>query len=379
MNESLLMDIAGISESEIAWSNIYAYFMDAANLPEYAYAFTNALLELSGLDRYEILPDNDYCVRTEVSTAYNPESSNSRIDILIEGAKSIIIENKINHKLDNPLDEYWDYAIQPAVLIILTISRISQCEIDAYCSQWNKQIKCVNITHYELITKTKELIGRDFENPILKELESIIMEKTKIMPDTLYIENESKRLEANAIYERELKRREMIVKECKKLKAVDESNNQILTFKCCFHNDWMHFKYRGQNDLVVGILCAYLWDWERYIKYREHRSEIEKSNIMPPPVITLFLQVHGKLYREMKKNGERMVISNGYDNRERQYCHIIDYDIDMTDADNRYCRSGELGSLLTSILNDKVNCKVLEYAERIYKNYCQTSDDKLVY
>lgn len=138
----------------------------------------------------------------------------------------------------------------------------------------------------------------------------------------------------------------------------------------------MHFKYRGQNDLVVGILCAYLWDWERYIKYREHRSEIEKSNIMPPPVITLFLQVHGKLYREMKKNGERMVISNGYDNRERQYCHIIDYDIDMTDADNRYCRSGELGSLLTSILKDKVNCKVLECAERIYKNYCQTSDDK---
>ena len=93
-NNVELMRIAGITESEVAWSNIYAYYMNPRNEPEYASAFTTALLELCGLNRSEILPDDNYWVSTEVAT-----SKLSRIDILIEGEKSIIIENKINHIL----------------------------------------------------------------------------------------------------------------------------------------------------------------------------------------------------------------------------------------------------------------------------------------
>lgn len=93
-NNVELMRIAGITESEVAWSNIYAYYMNPRNEPEYAFAFTTALLELCGVNRSEVLPDDNYCVNTEVAT-----SKLSRIDILIEGEKSIIIENKINHIL----------------------------------------------------------------------------------------------------------------------------------------------------------------------------------------------------------------------------------------------------------------------------------------
>lgn len=37
------MRVAGITESEVAWSNIYAYYMNLRNEPEYAPTFTNAL------------------------------------------------------------------------------------------------------------------------------------------------------------------------------------------------------------------------------------------------------------------------------------------------------------------------------------------------
>lgn len=66
---------------------------------------------------YVVLLAPRYCLMiiigksTEVAT-----SSLSRIDILIEGEKSIIIENKVNHVLNNPLKEYWDYAIDPVIM-----------------------------------------------------------------------------------------------------------------------------------------------------------------------------------------------------------------------------------------------------------------------
>lgn len=207
-----LMRIAGITESEVAWSNIYAYYMNPRNEPEYAFAFTTALLELCGVNRSEVLPNDNYCVNTEVAT-----SKLSRIDILIEGEKSIIIENKINHILNNPLDEYWDYATKPVVLIVLTISRLSEHELRSFCFNLHKRkedadrIGCVNVTHYDLMTQTKKILGKEFASPILKELENIIIKKTVIMPESLYIRNNEERLNANRIYEQESKRRQAMI------------------------------------------------------------------------------------------------------------------------------------------------------------------------
>ena len=59
-----LMRIAGITESDVAWSNIYAYYMNPRNEPEYASAFTNALLELCGLNHSDVLPNDNYSVNT---------------------------------------------------------------------------------------------------------------------------------------------------------------------------------------------------------------------------------------------------------------------------------------------------------------------------
>lgn len=360
------MRIAGISESEVAWSNIYAYYMDPRNEPEYASAFTTALLDLCGLNRSEVLPNDNYSVSTEV-----PTPSLSRMDILIEGEKSIIIENKINHILNNPLNEYWDYAITPIVLIVLTISRISEHELESYCSEWNanpkytNKIKCVNLTHFDLMAHAKKILGKEFGSPILKELENIIIKKTVIMPKSLYIRNNEERIEANRIFEQEYKRRQMIANECMEVKAFDASGfTQIIRFKSCPNNSWVHFRYREQDDLVVGIMFAYLWDWERYEK--DSKLRIKRTGLKPEcrPVITLFVQVHGNLYREMKQKKKELIIENGYEIPGR-YCHVIDFDIDMSDMPEKFCRKGELASFLTAILQDR-NCPILKAAEEIY-------------
>lgn len=365
-NNVELMHIAGITESEVAWSNIYAYYMNPRNEPEYALAFTTALLELCGLNRSEVLPDDNYRVSTEVAT-----SSLSRIDILIEGAKSIIIENKVNHILDNPLKEYWDYAINPAVLIVLTISRLSEHEL-----KWNKlrkgadNIKCVNITHYDLMTHTKKILGKEFESPILKELENIIIKKTVFMPEYLYITNNEERLEVNRIYDKEYERRQTIAHECMKLKAYDLSKpsdkEPIIAFKSCPNNNYLHFRYREQDNLVIGIMCAYLWDWERYEKDSKLRINKVGPELLHTPVITLFVQVHGNLYRDMRRNIKEMIKENGYD-IPGKFCHIYDYDIDMSAMSEILCRKGELSSFLTAKLQDPASCRVLEIAEKIYK------------
>lgn len=369
-NNAELMRIAGITESEVAWSNIYAYYMNPRNEPEYASAFTTALLELCGLSRSEVLPNDNYIVSTEV-----PTSNLSRIDILIEGERSIIIENKVNHILNNPLDEYWDYAIRPVVLIVLSISRYSRHELDSFCTQLKRgcQINIVNITHYDLITRTKQILGKEFVSPILKELENIIIKKTIIMRESLYIRNDEARLEANRIYEQESKRRQMIANECMELKAfdIDEKEHKrtlIIQFKSCPNNNWVHFRYRGQDDLVIGVMCAYLWDWERY--EQDSRLRIKKSGLglIHTPVITLFVQVHGNLYREMKRNKEELIKENGYEIPGR-FCHVIDFDIDMYDMPEKFCRKGELASFLTAILQDRKNCRVLDIAEKIYRDH----------
>lgn len=366
MNDNGLLTIAGISKSESAWSNIYAYFLDSKNESEYASAFMNALLDLCGIKYSEIFPDNKYCVRTEVSTTNLENTRNSRIDILIEGKISIIIENKVHHVLNNPLEEYWDYAINPIVLVVLTLSRISRHELEAYCSknvEVRNKIKCINITHYDLITKAKELLGNDFENPILKELERIILKETITMPDKLYIKNDIERVEANRIYERECNRRKMIVRECAEIKAYNQFGESLIEFRSCPYNDWIHFRYRGNNDLVIGVMTAYMWDWERYYKDCQRRAIADNSG--KRPVITLFVQVHGKLYHELKRRNELEVECSGYD-VPGKYCHVVDYDVDMSDASEKYCRKGELAAFLTEILNDRTKCNILDTAEALY-------------
>lgn len=79
------------------------------------------------------------------------------------------------------------------------------------------------------------------------------------MPESLYIRNNEERLNANRIYEQKSKRRQAIAIACMELKAFDPSDlAQIIQFKSCPNNNWVHYRYRSHDDLVIGVMCAYL-------------------------------------------------------------------------------------------------------------------------
>lgn len=156
------------------------------------------------------------------------------------------------------------------------------------------------------------------------------------------------------------------------LKAYDLSDlakeESIITFKSCPNNNYLHFRYRGNDDLVIGVLCAYLWDWEQY--EQDSKSRINKfgPELLHTPVITLFVQIHGNLYREIKRNNKKMISENGYE-IPGKFCHVIDFDIDMSEMSEKFSRKGELASFLTEKLQDRKNCRILDVAEDIYKTY----------
>lgn len=61
-----------------------------------------------------------------------------------------------------------------------------------------------------------------------------------------------------------------------------------------------------------------------------------------------------------------MVAENGYE-IPGKFCHVIDFDIDMSNMPEKFCRKGELSSYLTEVLKDRSKCPILDAAEKIYK------------
>lgn len=143
-------------------SQIYAHFLDS-NVPEIKNAFMDGLMSIliERVDKNLALVEP--FTYTEVYT-----SSKKRIDIVIEDFHSqsaIIIENKINHEVNNPFKEYWDhydkFSEDNRIGVLLTIHpETIPVEVKDFF---------VNITHKEWIDNVKstlELFNLDLWNQV---------------------------------------------------------------------------------------------------------------------------------------------------------------------------------------------------------------------
>lgn len=90
---------------------------------------------------------------------------------------------------------------------------------------------------------------------------------------------------------------------------------------------------------------SYLWDWERYEQDSKLRINKFGPELKHTPVITLFVQVHGNLYREIKRNNKEIIRENGYE-IPGKFCQVIDFDIDLSEMSENFSRKGELASFL---------------------------------
>ncbi|WP_282032217.1 hypothetical protein [Winogradskyella eximia] len=138
------------SHNETINSNIYAHFL-SCKINAIKYAFLDALISIIEKKTNKEFSFSVLDVRTELST------KEGRIDIVIQDLVSlntILIENKIYHKLDNDLKEYWDFfTIDDAkkVGILLTLKPHDIPEEDL-------EDKFINITHWEWVSAVKETL-----------------------------------------------------------------------------------------------------------------------------------------------------------------------------------------------------------------------------
>jgi hypothetical protein len=140
------LEIIRKSHNETINSNLYAFFLSCEN--QYIKSlFLDALLGLVKIKSSKELDFNDYIVNTEVTTSLG------RIDIVLQdlmNQNSIIIENKIFHTINNPLEDYWrHYKIKNSkkVGVLLTLHPHKVPE------EVKKEF--INITHWEWISKVK--------------------------------------------------------------------------------------------------------------------------------------------------------------------------------------------------------------------------------
>jgi len=159
-----IYDILGVKNKEPINSKVLAYFLNAQEEHQFNHLFIDSLKELikekekqgTGVDVDNFNGGFNLLTEDITSKASKEEERQKRIDISIEGNDwIIIIENKINHLLDNPLQAYWEHAQAKfpnnVIGIILTISKIPRKECIV-----NDKIKYINITHKELIIRVQK-------------------------------------------------------------------------------------------------------------------------------------------------------------------------------------------------------------------------------
>jgi hypothetical protein len=156
-----LFDILGVATRETVNSNVLAYYLKEDKKED------KKEDEAHGLGRLflDTLLDCMRLERDKFPSPYTVERETNFIDILIRGEAeswAIILENKIFHFLDNPLDSYWDSVNvsenAPKVGVVVTLKRI-----------WKEKTgNWVNITHEEWLKKVKDAVPKDDQPPAVE-------------------------------------------------------------------------------------------------------------------------------------------------------------------------------------------------------------------
>ena len=143
------LELCGSSTNETVNSTVYSRFLNPSINREVSTLFLTALTELIKEKCGKELSVGDVNVSTEVIT-----EEGKRIDIYINdptNQTTIIIENKLNHHLNNDLSSYWrhsPYSDEQKAGIILTLEQLS-VPIDY-------QDSYINIRHIELVQHVEQ-------------------------------------------------------------------------------------------------------------------------------------------------------------------------------------------------------------------------------
>jgi hypothetical protein len=174
-----LFDILGVRDKETINSRILAYFLDKEEDHGFGSLFFDVLLNIysskCGLNIENF--GGDYSVGTEETTSMvlNEADKQKSIDISLDGDDwSVIIENKLYHHLNNPLDVYWKHkkrCTDNVIGIILSLNALNESDCVA-----KNGARFVNITHSELIEAVQQdlVLGNKLSTTSLMYLQEYI-------------------------------------------------------------------------------------------------------------------------------------------------------------------------------------------------------------
>lgn len=146
------LEIINKSHNETINSNLYAHFL-SCKVNAIKHAFLDALLTLIEERTSKRLSISQLQVTKELTT------TTGRIDIVLQDMVSrdaILIENKIYHRLDNDLKEYWEFFKISDTKKVGVLLTLKPHKIDD-----DVQGKFINITHWEWISAVKEILDVD--------------------------------------------------------------------------------------------------------------------------------------------------------------------------------------------------------------------------
>jgi hypothetical protein len=244
-----LFDIAGFPHYETVISNFYAFYFNPKASHGFGDLFLSSLTHLITLKRNGYKPIENYQICYIEKEVYT--ETGKFIDLVVkepcdndtEIASAIIIENKINARLYNDLQDYFNHIKTKKRKIGVVLSLRQEKNLpDDY----------VNITHAELISQIEKSSGSYFINAsprklmILKEfinnLKSLSM--TTVLPEhyEFYFKNQDRIKELIAL------NNQVIEDVIKKVNDTCEKLNMNLTLSAVYHSRLRYFV--STNSLI---------------------------------------------------------------------------------------------------------------------------------
>lgn len=257
-----LMDITGIKHHENMWSDIYKFFFDIKESHNLGDLFIRSLESLIGLkanflDRFLI--DREFDV------------NGKRIDLLLcdnRNNKAIIIENKVNHLLDNDLNLYYREVIRKGysdvIVIVIGLHKYN-------LNQYDKADKIPNdkkysITHQDFIDKISCKLPEYYiqSNPqhlyLLQEFAKNIKNHTNMIDKNeidFFFENREKVTKIHDVYRhiKEYITSIMTLKEESELKKYISQDLEPNKEKTGENEEYVKYKFKSNKDVM--LTCFY--------------------------------------------------------------------------------------------------------------------------
>lgn len=265
------MEILRVHNREAPFANLLAFFFNPKEKHELNTLFIDALLEtrfthLGKNESVEISPRipvydaNSIEVAVEVTT-----SENNRIDILItSNTFTICIEFKINHDLNNPLDDYKKfvndkYSNLQHYFFVLTPYKKEAIGVAKEYFESNNEFKQIILSHF--INKVKEKLQELYPN---YESENIYF-KYYFKDFIQTVENRKIHSKRHEVYT------ELKLAINKKIKSKDFSS-------CELHkSDFLEIKLQHSYLIIKIRITTSGWQIEKWIEQNEKWKKDEKT------------------------------------------------------------------------------------------------------